>query len=99
MPVPMKHLPKPLDLKRVKVYPLAERRSLSAIEKLLVDPEQLPAPCDPQNLDLIRACAETDTVINLHIGSSGSSPGTSADAPPDVVDRFYAGNALAWLGP
>src|SRR4029077_20724840 len=28
------------------------------------------------------ACAETDTVINMHIGSSSKMPSTSADAPP-----------------
>jgi predicted TIM-barrel fold metal-dependent hydrolase len=49
----------------------------------------------------IAACAETDTVINLHIGSSGQSPATSADAPPDVVGVLffaYAMNAaVEWL--
>ncbi len=54
----MKHLPKPLDLKRVKVLPLAERRSLSDIKDLLIDPEQSPAPCDPETLNLIRGCVE-----------------------------------------
>jgi len=42
----------------------------------------------------IRACAETDTVINLHIGSSGSSPGTSADAPPDVAGVLFFAYAI-----
>ncbi|MDW3215587.1 MAG: amidohydrolase family protein [Ilumatobacteraceae bacterium] len=50
---------------------------------------------------VLQACAETGTVINLHIGSSGQSPATSADAPPDVVGVLffaYAMNAAVdWL--
>lgn len=43
----MNEYPAPLDLTRVKVYPLATRQSLSTIEKLLVDPDP-PAPdCAP----------------------------------------------------
>src|SRR5204862_271383 len=40
------------------------------------------------------ACAETQTVINLHIGSSGTSPSTSADAPPDVMGVLFFGYAM-----
>lgn len=50
---------------------------------------------------ILAACAETGTVVNLHIGSSGSSPSTSDDAPPDVVGVLffaYAMNAAVdWL--
>lgn len=50
---------------------------------------------------IMAACAETGTVINLHIGSSGASPSTSDDAPPDVVGVLffaYAINAAVdWL--
>lgn len=42
----------------------------------------------------IRACAETETVINLHIGSSGASPATSDDAPPDVVGVLFFAYAI-----
>jgi hypothetical protein len=53
----MKAFPQPLDLKKIKVYPLAQRRSLSAIEKMMVDPAK-PAPvCSPENLAHIRVCA------------------------------------------
>ncbi|MBV9950433.1 MAG: amidohydrolase [Acidimicrobiia bacterium] len=41
----------------------------------------------------IEACAETRTVINLHIGSSGTSPSTSADAP-DVMGVLFFGYAM-----
>jgi predicted TIM-barrel fold metal-dependent hydrolase len=43
---------------------------------------------------LLRACAETDTVINLHIGSSGISPSTADDAPPDVIGVLFFGYAM-----
>jgi hypothetical protein len=33
----MNKFPKPLDLKKLKVFPLAERKSLSSIEKVIVD--------------------------------------------------------------
>ena len=43
---------------------------------------------------LVRACAETETVINLHIGSSGASPTTTPDAPPDVVGVLFFAYAM-----
>jgi len=50
---------------------------------------------------IMRACAETGTVVNLHIGSSGTSPSTAEDAPPDVVGVLFFGysmfSAVDWL--
>ena len=50
---------------------------------------------------LMQACAETGTVLNLHIGSSSTSPSTSADAPPDVIGVLFFGyamfSAVDWL--
>lgn len=43
---------------------------------------------------IMRACAETGTVVNLHIGSSGTSPSTAEDAPPDVVGVLFFGYAM-----
>jgi predicted TIM-barrel fold metal-dependent hydrolase len=43
---------------------------------------------------IVRACAETETVINLHIGSSGSSPSTTPDAPPDVPGVLFFAYAI-----
>lgn len=43
---------------------------------------------------MMRACAETATVVNLHIGSSGTSPSTSDDAPPDVAGVLFFGYAM-----
>jgi predicted TIM-barrel fold metal-dependent hydrolase len=48
-----------------------------------------------------RACAETGTTINMHIGSSSKMPSTSADAPAAVGSTLTFGNAMSsmtdWL--
>ena len=36
----------PLDLSRVRVYPLEQRRSLTRADEILVDPSAAPAPLD-----------------------------------------------------
>jgi len=50
---------------------------------------------------MMAACAETGTVVNLHIGSSGSSPATTEDAPPDVQGVLFFACAISaavdWL--
>ena len=50
--------PTPLDLKKLKVYPLAQRRSMSRIEDILVDPDSAPPTCPEANRKLIRRCAQ-----------------------------------------
>jgi predicted TIM-barrel fold metal-dependent hydrolase len=49
----------------------------------------------------IRACEETKTTINMHIGSSSKMPSTSADAPAAVGSTLTFGNAMSsmtdWL--
>jgi predicted TIM-barrel fold metal-dependent hydrolase len=42
----------------------------------------------------LQACAETETVVNLHIGSSGSSPTTTPDAPSVVVGVLFFAYAI-----
>lgn len=42
----------------------------------------------------LAACEETETVVSLHIGSSGESPSTAPDAPPDVVGVLFFGTAM-----
>lgn len=48
-----------------------------------------------------RACAETGTSINMHIGSSSKMPSTSEDAPAAVGSTLTFGNAMSsmtdWL--
>jgi len=53
----MNRFPEPLDLQQLKVRPLAERHSLSTLEKILLDPDESPPPCSAGNLKSIRACA------------------------------------------
>src|SRR5215472_15598892 len=49
--------PEPLDLKKVKVYPLASRDSLSSIERILVDPDRAAPQCEPEMKKEIEECA------------------------------------------
>ena len=50
---------------------------------------------------LFAACAETETVLCLHVGSSGTSPTTSADAPPEIPAVLFGAygmyTAVDWL--
>ena len=43
------------------------------------------------------ACADTQTVVNMHIGSSSRMPSTSPDAPPAVQATLSFGNAMSSL--
>ena len=42
-----------------------------------------------------QACEETDTVVNMHIGSSSQMPATSPDAPAAVQATLSFNNAMA----
>src|SRR5664279_5526984 len=55
----------------------------------------LPSVHDPGHYwdPFFRACAETSTVVNMHIGSSSKMPSTSADAPPAVGSTLTHTNA------
>lgn len=65
----MKEFPAPLDLKRVKVFPLAQRRSLNAIEKLRPDPGQ-PAPAGPPEMHAAIARCARQVVAAKQRGAS-----------------------------
>ena len=41
-----------------------------------------------------RACEETETVVCLHVGSSGATPTTSSDAPGDCIGVLFFGFAM-----
>jgi predicted TIM-barrel fold metal-dependent hydrolase len=43
---------------------------------------------------LMQACAETGTVVCLHVGSSGTSPATAPDAPSDTIGVLFFGYAM-----
>lgn len=50
---------------------------------------------------LFAACSETETVVCLHVGSSGTSPTTSPDAPPEIPAVLFGAygmySAVDWL--
>jgi hypothetical protein len=48
----------PLDLGRLKVLPLAQRRSLTRVEEILIDPDATPAACREDVAQRIRTCAD-----------------------------------------
>jgi len=54
----MTNFPSPLDLKRLKVYPLTERHSQSSVEEVLVEPAEAPRPCPPPVTKAIHDCAQ-----------------------------------------
>lgn len=47
----------PIDLDKLKVFPLDQRKSLTTVEEVLVEPSQPPAPVDAQCAGIIRDCA------------------------------------------
>jgi hypothetical protein len=48
---------KPIDLAKLKVLPLSQRRSQARLEDILVDPDSRPKRCPPPDLAVIRHCA------------------------------------------
>jgi hypothetical protein len=50
-------LPAPLDWTKLKVYPLAERRSLARLDEVLVEPADDPPSCTPSVARIIQECA------------------------------------------
>jgi len=49
----------PLDFQRLKVFPLAQRRSLTRVEDILVDPDSSPPALPEETLAAVRLCAQT----------------------------------------
>jgi hypothetical protein len=47
----------PLDLSKLRVSPLSERRSLSRADEILIEPDAPPGPCPEEALALIPDCA------------------------------------------
>jgi hypothetical protein len=47
----------PLDLSRLKVFPLAQRQHLTRADEILLDPDAPPKPCTEANAALVRECA------------------------------------------
>jgi predicted TIM-barrel fold metal-dependent hydrolase len=43
---------------------------------------------------LMAACEETGTAVCLHVGSSGTTPTSAPDAPPDTIGALFFGSAM-----
>ena len=54
---PIPPSPAPLDLSRLRVYPLESRKSLTRVEDILVEPDSSPAACARGSLEVISECA------------------------------------------
>lgn len=48
----------PLDLSKLKVFPLAERKSLTRADDIVIDPDSMPKPSSDKIAPLIRDCAQ-----------------------------------------
>ncbi len=97
----MPNFPAPLDLTKVKVYPLATRKSMSAIEDILVDPDSTPPALTSEFLrERVELCARQikaarargSTVMFLY-GAHLVKNGASA-----ILERLMAGGWLTHLG-
>ncbi|HUR44950.1 MAG TPA: hypothetical protein VMZ27_03660 [Candidatus Saccharimonadales bacterium] len=51
-------IPQPLNLKKLRVYPLSERKSMSRITDILVDPDAPPPACNEWITARVKLCAE-----------------------------------------
>src|SRR5437870_407811 len=48
----------PLDLSKLKVFPLAQRQSLTRADEILIDPDSPPKPCSDKIAPLVQDCAQ-----------------------------------------
>lgn len=48
----------PLDLSKLKVFPLAERKSLTRADEIVIDPDSTPKACSEKNIPLIKDAAD-----------------------------------------
>jgi len=97
----MSNFPTSLDLKGLKVYPLASRQSMSAIEDILVKPETAPPPapnsfvrerieeCAHQIQAARRRGASVMFLYGAHLVKNGASA---------LVDGLMAGGWITHLG-
>jgi len=96
----MPKFPAPLDLKRVKVYPLASRNSMAAIEDILVKPDS-PPPALPNDFirervalcaQQIKAARQRGASVMFLYGAHLVKNGAAA-----IVERLMAGGWLTHL--
>ena len=49
--------PIPLDLAKIRVFPLAQRKSMSTVDEVLIEPSDPPPPVTDFNAAIIERCA------------------------------------------
>lgn len=89
----------PIDLSKLKVYPLSERRHLTTVEEILIDPTNPPKPCSAANDKLLDQCAakirharERGAAVMLIYGAHLLRNGTAL-----ILDRLMRDNWLTHL--
>jgi hypothetical protein len=97
----MPKFPAPLDLKRVKVYPLASRKSMAAIEDILVKPDS-PPPAPPNDFirDRIALCAQQIKAARKRGASVMFLYGAHLvkNGAQAILERLMAGGWITHLG-
>jgi hypothetical protein len=95
----MPSFPEPLDLSKLRVFPLAQRRSLARIEDILVNPSAPPGPCAAATRQTIAQCAAQirqararGASVMLLYGAHLVKNGAAA-----IVERLMAGGWITHL--
>jgi hypothetical protein len=89
----------PLDLGKLRVYPLAERRSLRRADEILVDPDATPPPCPAPIAVLVRDCAEKIRAARLRGASVSLIYGAHLlrNGAARILERLMAAGWLTHL--
>jgi len=89
----------PLDLSKLKVYPLAERRSLTRADEVVIDPESSPKACPERVAPVLQDCAvkiraarERGAAVMLIYGAHLLRNGAA-----QILERMMAGGWLTHL--
>jgi hypothetical protein len=89
----------PIDLRKIRVYPLAERQSLSRLESLVIDPAQPPRDNSPATIAAAKSCAlavasarKSNAAVMLLYGAHLIKNGAMA-----IVNQLVSGNWLTHL--
>lgn len=89
----------PLDLRKLKVFPLAQRHHLTRADEILIAPDSVPKPVAPLNEKLIDECArairaarQRDASVMLIYGAHLLRNGTAL-----ILEKMMAGGWLTHL--
>jgi hypothetical protein len=97
----MPNFPAPLDLTKLKVYPLATRKSMAAIDDILVPPDSpAPAPSNQFAVERIEHCARQIKAARTRGASVMFLYGAHLvkNGAAAIVDRLMTGGWITHLG-